>query len=225
MPAASSMARRIVRVGGAVVIVFPASLWCAWQLFFHWFAPPDALGMPPLAWSNPASAVTASEPLATAPGGFDDAGRWCHSDDMRTVELRVQTDDVEFIGHAFIHTPGTTAGFRTEHMDIGLIDWLNPLSATLPGHTRSDTDHAYNYVIRYRACRETVALLEASMERHARDPYQVGDWNGGRNCATWARERLMDAGFRVPEGNCPNRLARSMTPVGKLASQAAPPRS
>ncbi len=223
-----TLAIRAARLSILVALAFPACLFGAWRLFDYWFAPPRGnvhVEANDDSWSYAvAQHLAPVETFDSMPDSTlvrDDACRECERRELAHIELRVASDDVGYIGHAFIHTPNRTLGFLTDDMDIGLIDWLNPLSSTVPGHTRDDRYHRYDFVTRYRACPESVALLEASMLLHGRDPYQVGDWNGGRNCATWARDRLMEAGFDAPEGNCPNRMARAMTPVRLIRTMPA----
>ena len=138
--------------------------------------------------------------------------------DMGIVELRVETDRHLYAGHAFIHTPNLTIGFRTTDWNVDVVDYLNPFARSVPGRTLDDTVHRYDYFLTYRACPETVRLLEASIRRHANDRYQLGDWDGGRNCSTWARDRLRDAGLTPPPGDCPNRMARYMSHFGVAAA-------
>jgi len=141
---------------------------------------------------------------------------------MRRVELRVRTNGVSFIGHAFIRTPTVAVGFRTDEEDIGLVDYLFPFAPSHPGYLRDDQSSRYDFVLTYRACPETLDRLMASICEHGLDPYQVGNWRGGRNCATWAADRLSDAGLRPPPGDCPNRMARSMLHISHIPGASAP---
>ncbi|RIK66665.1 MAG: hypothetical protein DCC65_08985 [Planctomycetota bacterium] len=196
----------------AVALAPPMGL-AFWQLFLHLYGPPTRAAT----WSVLASAHGAE----SAPGDpwdarqfvIDDAGRCCRRAELARVELRVSSDAIDFIGHAFVSTPARTVGFRTHHeSDIGLVDYLSPFAKSRPGFLRDDSAAAFDYVVSYSACPETLRMLEESIDRHAHDPYQVGDWDGGFNCATWAQKRLRDAGLTPPPGKCPNQLARSMYP-------------
>lgn len=152
---------------------------------------------------------------------IDDACRSCDSNELEFIELRVQTDDEDFIGHTYLHTVDYAIGFRTNERDIGLVDYLSPFSRTYPGYIRNDDDTAYDFVRRYRACPATLAALQNSIARHAVAPYQVGNWNRGRNCATWCADRLTDAGFKAPAGDCPNRMAWHMSSIDSELSKTA----
>lgn len=199
-----TMVHRLFRMLIVCVAILPFSSYAAWQGFLGIFSPPSAA----------AHELLVSVPIEAAmPDGrsaIDDAGRSCTACELETVELRVQTDDVNFIGHAFLCIGSTCVGFRTDVDDHGLSDYLWPFSKPTRGFIVDDSGHPYDYVVTFQACPLTARLLESSIRRHARMSYQVGDWGGGRNCATWARDRMFDAGFSPPPGDCPNRMAWSM---------------
>ncbi len=211
----SGVLRQARRLILAVGLALPAMWAIMWGLFLYLYAPPaeraglNAAAMQAFEWHGAEGGQEV--------GAADDAGCICKRSEMAMVELRVETDPTDFAGHAFIHTPNLTAGFRTDWDGIGLVDYLNPLAGVVAGRLQDDTDHGYDYVRGYRACPSTVRMLEGSIQRHGNDAYQVGDWSGGRNCATWARDRLEESGFRAPEGDCPNRMARQMRPCGNWA--------
>lgn len=144
---------------------------------------------------------------------LDDAGRPCDPAQIAIVELRVDTDIRHFIGHAYLCTPARAVGFHPDSTDLGLADYLNPLGRLVSGRTRNDARRPFDRVRRFRAGPETLRLLEQSIDRHRTGPYQLGDWGGGRNCATWACDRLRDAGLAAPHGDRPNRLGTQMQPA------------
>jgi hypothetical protein len=157
--------------------------------------------------------VQNASPAASARSGIilDDAGCICHEKDVTIVELRVETDADRRIGHAFLHLPGRTVGFYpiTARDEWSVWDYLLP-SAPVCGELRDDSAHSYDRVRRYRLAPRTLARLSASIEWHAADAFQPGDWNGGHNCVTWLSERLKDAGLRPPAGDRPNMIALEM---------------
>ncbi|MBX3395188.1 MAG: hypothetical protein KF841_07450 [Phycisphaerae bacterium] len=204
---ARTRAHRLFRMLTISVAVLPFSSYAAWQGFLGIFSPPSAAAHE---LSGFVGLPTESAAMPNDRIAIDDAGRSCTSCELEAVELRVQTDDVNFIGHAFLCVGATCVGFRTDVDDHGLSDYLWPLSAPTQGIAVDDSAHAYDYVLTYRVCPLTARLLESSIRRHSRMPYQVGDWRGGRNCATWARDRLIDVGLAPPPGDCPNRMAWSM---------------
>lgn len=215
--------QRTLKALGLGAVALPVTLMFFWQLFLLLYGPPDAAeGSSAWAATETQSPVAAPDAAPELPRETtDDAGCSCPADDMATVELRVQTDGAEFRGHAFLKTPRRTVGFLTDVTDLGLVDYLNPFAPLVPGYLRDDSEQPYNYVVRYRACPTTVERLEVSITRHARAPYQVGNWAGGRNCATWAQDRLRDAGLRPPSGHCPNQMAWNMPARGSGPHQAA----
>jgi len=174
-----------------------------WILFLRLYGPPAAR-------ASAAEAVFQRMPAGEVI--VDDAGRSCPRSAAVFIELRVQSDAEHYIGHAFLHWPNATLGFRTDEVNIGLVDYLMPWSPSMSGFLRDDSETDYDHARRYCACPGTIEALEVSVIAHANDPYQVGNWRGGRNCATWAADRLRDAGLSPPEGDCPNQLARQMTP-------------
>lgn len=151
--------------------------------------------------------------LGLSNGGVrDDAGRWCLPSELSHVELRADPGIDAQGGHVFIKTPTLAVGFRTKLDVVEKLDYLNPLAAPVEGVILDDAHRPYSRLLRFRASPKTIQVLEASIKAHASDPYQLGNWQGGRNCATWATDRLGDAGFTPPPGDCPNRLAWYLQP-------------
>jgi|GEM_PF-3742256 len=207
--------RRLLHCVALVLLGFPLTSYGVYQLFLFLYSPP------------PPSAQTALIESRHCPGDInnnmvnDDACRTCNSDELTTVYLCVQTDSSEFIGHAFIKTTSFATGFRTHEGDIGLVDYLWPLAATHPGYIRNDDESPFDYFLPFQLCPQTRDLLLSSIYEHAVMPYQVGNWSNGRNCATWATDRLIEAGLPAPLGDCPNRLAHSMRATHKSPNLAA----
>lgn len=194
---------RFLRLTLITLLALPLIGASLWFLFLRLYGPPVAQALAREA------VVDRVLPDGTI---LDDAGRSCPREAVSFIELRVLSDGKDYIGHAFLHWPRATIGFCTDEENIGLIDYLLPWSGTSPGYLRDDTEQCFDYVRRYCACPSTIEQLEIAVIAHADDPYQVGNWRGGMNCATWATHRLRDAGLSPPEGDCPNRLARQMTP-------------
>lgn len=204
---ASSRRRRLRWVSMIVVVV--ASIWGLLRTpIFDWLT------------LRTASAQESRRPARAVRPGFtiDDAGRTCRLDEIAVVELRVETDLNELVGHAFLHTPSMDRGFYPTVDGLGATDYLNPMSPTAPGQLKDNRGHAYDRVRRYRAGRETVRLLERAIDAHERDEYQLGNWSGGRNCATWTTDRLREVGLDAPPGDRPNVMAAYM----QVASEVAP---
>ena len=200
---------RLTRLILLAILVAPAVVSATWNLFFRLYGPP---GLASARSTSPAAARADAPPVERADELVrDDARRTCPCSELVNVELRVMTDGREYIGHAFLHTPARTVGFRTDEEDIGLMDYLNPLAPTYPGYIRDDTNMDYDYVTAFRACPETISRLERAIDERADWAYQVGDWSGGLNCSTWATTCLHAAGLPAPPGHCPNQLARYMT--------------
>lgn len=151
-----------------------------------------------------------------APGfTIDDAGRACRIEELQCVELRVETDLNELVGHAFLCTPRMQRGFYPTVDGLGASDYVNPLSPVAQGQLKDNRGHAYDRVRRYRASPESVRLLERAIEQHGRDAYQLGNWSSGRNCATWTTDRLREVGFDAPPGDRPNVMAAYMQAVSE----------
>lgn len=161
--------------------------------------------------TGPAQA-RAAEPLEHATT-LDDAGRACRADELQSIELRVETDVSRYVGHAYIKTPKRSVGFYTDVTDLGLTDYLSPFAPAVPGVTKDDAGRHYDRVTRFRVAPQTLRLLEESIDAHATEHYQLGNWQGGRNCATWTTDRLRDAGLTPPQGDRPNKLAPQMEAV------------
>ncbi len=106
-------------------------------------------------------------------------------------------------------------GFRTHERNIGLVDYLWPWTRHYPGYIQTDDTSPFDFELTYLACPATIEALRESIFSHALSDYQVGNWRGGRNCATWAADRIRDAGFVAPPGDCPNRMARWMRSRGE----------
>lgn len=211
---------RLKTIPGMALIIalgWPLTSAMAWQGFLVLFSPPPA-GRPVSGEHITEIKTMPVDPCALASHRnvqiVDDAGRTCGIDTLRIVELRVETDAFNFIGHAFIATPNRSIGFRTDRRDFGLMDYLLPTSAPCPGYVRDDSDSPCNFVRRYRVGTQTLRKLERSIDAHSNDAYQIGDWNGGRNCATWAADRLREAGLTPPPGDCPNKMAWHMRQMG-----------
>jgi RHS repeat-associated protein len=118
---------------------------------------------------------------------IDDAGRKCCCDEMQIVKLHNYTEKGK-IPHTFIQTPNKTVGYASI---TGL-----PYG---PGKTRDDSNHERNPKSKdYKACPETVAKLEKSMDDNDFGWYSVDNSLIGRNCTGWACGRLQDAGFTPP---------------------------
>ncbi|MBK8269971.1 MAG: hypothetical protein IPK83_17405 [Planctomycetes bacterium] len=209
---AANVINGMVRIAIAIAIGFPMTTAISWQLFLILFSPPS-----PENGDNVASLHDEIDSLdcllLDSASGTDDAGCDCDPDEMDFLEFRVQTDNVNFIGHAYIKTPDIAVGFFTEATDQGLVDYLWPFSKTFQGYLRNDFDYAYDYVKLFRACPKTIRHLERAIAVHTKDRYQVGSWGNGRNCATWAADRLREAGLTPPPGDCPNKMAWSMKRV------------
>jgi hypothetical protein len=126
----------------------------------------------------------------------DDAGQKCCCKDIKSVQLLIDNSDV--IGHAAIRTPNHTVGFYPleEASEKDYFDGTN----SVPGGTIEDAEHPFNEKLTrsYKACPDTVSLLELLMLKHGKDRYQIGN-RGARNCAGWACARLQDAGFKPPK--------------------------
>ena len=193
----------------AVVAAPPviAGTWTA--MLAHWGPPDPAAPINPVVHST--GLIIGEQSLDTR--AIDDAGRSCPCGEIDRVELRVTTDGTTYIGHAFLCTPRRTIGFRTEEADISAFDFINPFGTSLPGFVRDDTDHEYDRATVYRACPATLAAVEAAIDANAGAGYQIGGWDGGLNCATWATRCLRAAGLAPPPGSFPNQLARHMPPV------------
>lgn len=210
---ATNRLKTIPRMALIIALGWPLTSAMAWQGFLVLFSPPPA--EQPVADGHSAETMLASgdtpaharHPIVQI---VDDAGSNCDIDTLSIVELRVETDAFNFIGHAFITTPNRSIGFRTDRRDFGLMDYLLPTSKTCPGYVRDDSASPCNFVRRYRVGMQTLRKLERSIDAHSNDAYQIGDWNGGRNCATWAADRLREAGLTPPPGDCPNKMAWHM---------------
>lgn len=200
-----SACRRILRIVAVVGIGFPAASYGTYQLFLYLYLPPTRLQATPID-------VSRNRVIDDSNQVRDDACRECESATLQTIRLCVLSDAEAFIGHAFLRTNAYSVGFRTNERDIGLVDYLWPWAQRYPGYTLDDTDSPYDFELTYQACPETIATLRASIDAHAKDEYQVGNWGGGRNCATWAADRLRDAALIAPTGDCPNRMAQWMHP-------------
>lgn len=214
---AANVIKGVVRIAIAIAIGFPVTTAISWQFFLVLFSPPSP-GNGDHAASLHVATDSLESQLLDGASGTDDAGCDCDADEMDYLEFRVQTDNVNFIGHAYIKTPDIAVGFFTEAQDHGLVDYLWPFSRTFTGHLRNDFDYAYDYVTPFRACPQTIRKLERAIAMHAKDRYQVGSWGDGRNCATWAADRLRDAGLTPPSGDCPNRMAWSMKWIGSFGT-------
>jgi len=195
-----------------VLVAFPLTSFAVYQLFLYLYSPPSQNA--PTAWTSTRQCPRDVNPNRVV----DDACRTCEASELEVVQLCVQTDNAKFIGHAFIKTASFATGFRTHERDIGLVDYLWPWARAHPGYIRNDDDSLFDYFLRLRACPSTKQRLLTSIHRHAVAPYQVGNWGDGRNCATWASDRLRDAGLPAPSGDCPNRMARSMRAVAQDAN-------
>ncbi len=155
------------------------------------------------------------------PRGYvrDDACRLCRPKEMTFFELRAQTGPDAQGGHIFIKTPNMVVGFRAKCSEVERLDYLNPMAAPVEGIVLDDSTRPYSRVLRFRATPKSVALLEAAIKAHEKDLYQLGNWQYGKNCATWAADRLRDAGFTPPPGDCPNRMAWYMQPSPATAGR------
>lgn len=206
--------RRLIRCAVVTLVCFPLTSFGVYQLFLHLYSPPrfDA--------SRSLSLQGNCPPEVAPTVVLDDACSPCALQEMDEVQLCVQTDAAKFIGHAFIRTSSFATGFRTHERDIGLVDYLWPWARPNPGYIRNDDRAPFDFELTYRACPATRARLEQSIFDHAVMSYQVGNWRGGRNCATWAADRLRAAGLVAPAGDCPNRMARWMRPVATVERSA-----
>lgn len=198
-----------LRIAALVVIEFPIAVAATWGAFSIYY------GAPARCWGSDSTLKAASSWARPTYGGLvrDDAGRTCAEADLKIIELRVKTDGTRYLGHTFLHTPNVTIGFQTDEPGVSFVDYVNPFSQPMTGVLCDDSDFPYDHSRQYRASSETIRILEASIRNHGDDPYQLGNWNGGRNCTTWARDRLADAGLTPPSGGCPNRMARHMNPA------------
>lgn len=200
-------AARALRIAVGVLVSLPAALAVTYHLFLILYAPPAGAR----ADTRHCYVIDADRPTLLSDGTtLDDAGCPCAMQELASVELRIQTDPRDYSGHAYIHTPRMSLGFRTDEPNVGLIDYLWPWAPFQAGRVQDDTTHDYDFAVCYRACPQTIERLEESLIVHGDDLYQVGSWRGGRNCATWARDRLIDAGLSPPDGDCPNRIARGL---------------
>lgn len=199
--------RSTIRAGAKIVVILAAAWGVLRTPIFDW-----------LTLRQASAQDTPQRVMEVAPGvTLDDAGRKCRSNEIEIVELRVETDLNELVGHVFIHTARVDRGFYPTAEGLGATDYMNPLSPTAPGQLKDNVGHAYDRVRRYRAGPETVRLLEAAIEAHGSDAYQLGNWSGGRNCATWATDRLREVGLDAPPGDRPNVMGAYMQPACEAA--------
>ncbi len=203
---------RLLRCVVVVLVAFPVTSFAVYQLFLYLYSPPSQDAT--TAWTNTQQCSRNINPNQVV----DDACRTCEVNELEVVQLCVQTDGAKFIGHAFIKTASFATGFRTHERDIGLVDYLWPWATSHPGYIRNDDDSQFDFFLSLRVCPSTRERLLESIYQNAVAPYQVGNWGNGRNCATWATDRLRDAGLPAPPGDCPNRMARSMRAVAKEAN-------
>jgi len=195
-----------LRITALIALEFPIAVAVTSGAFIAYY------GVPARSLGN--DSTLAATPFWAEPttGGlvYDDVGRTCAETDLQVIELRVKTDGTRYLGHTFLHTPNMTIGFQTDEPGVSFVDYLNPLARPMPGVICDDSGFPYDHALPYRASPETIRILEESIRDHGDDPYQLGNWSGGRNCTTWARDRLVDAGLTPPSGGCPNRMARHM---------------
>lgn len=169
-----------LRIAALIAVELPVALAATWGAFnVYYGAPSHTLGSD--------SAVEKTSTWAGPTQGglvYDDAGRACAETDLRYVELRVKTDGRRYLGHTFIHTPNMTIGFQTDEPGVSFLDYVNPFARPMTGVNCDDSSFPYDYLLRYRASPETIRVLEESIRNHGDDPYQLGNWGGGRNCTT-----------------------------------------
>lgn len=203
--------QRMCRSALLIAVGFPAASFGTFRLFLYLYLPLVDGATTPID-------VTPNRRASCHPHvAVDDACRECLASDVETVRLCVQSDAGAFIGHAFLRTHAFSVGFRTNERDIGLVDYLWPWARPHVSYIRNDDASSFDFELTYRACPATMTALRESIYSHALSAYQVGNWGGGRNCATWAADRIRVAGLIAPPGDCPNRMARWMHSTEKPA--------
>ena len=117
----------------------------------------------------------------------DDAGECCKESEMQTVTLFNWTHAI--IPHTFIQTPTRTVGFYPKWRDF----------PSAPGQVNDDSNHQRDLPGKtYRACPQSLAKLQSSIDSHQGGLYDVLSGVGAYNCTSWACARLKDAGFTPP---------------------------